>query len=214
MESRKLTRDEQKARRDLEKLFHAGLKQQAKATGWGFLKPTSFRRMGEWFVTVDPVVWTDAERSQLHIKVKPFVIDDLMAKIMSLKGLDDTPLSLRARGPHCLVRSMFVTDVEAGGDIDKMLELSSVVFEEVESKIDLLSIDDFIVFSVDDVPSGKMSVNQIAALILAQRSDEARTLCEQAIEANQQGGPSRITDCGQIVSFFECCVRWLSDSIH
>ena len=209
MTERKLNREEQKARRGLEKAFQSGLKLQAKATGWGYLKPSFFKRIGDWFVDLHPTFWTDAERSKISACVKPFAIDDLMSRILGFEGLDGPPLSLRARGPHCLVRPMFDRSVECGGDVDRMLDIAADFSIVVTSDVKALSLDDFIDFTADDVPEGQVSVNQVGALILAGRSEEAVVLCNKAVAARQWGGPARTSADGRIVGFFELARAWL-----
>jgi hypothetical protein len=206
---RKLTREEQKARRELEKAFQASLKQQVKAAGWGYIKPTSYKRIGEWLVALHPVVWTDAERSEMWAWVKPFPIDDLISRILGFEGLDGKPLSLLARGPHCLVRPMYICAVESGGDLNRMTGLASEFSKKVTASVEALALGDFIAFTADDVPVGKVSVNQVAALILAGRSDEATALCEKAVAAKQWGGPARAAADGSVVGFFELALAWL-----
>lgn len=210
MAERKLTREEKSARRSLEKAFQTAHKQQAKSAGWGYLKPTAFKRIGEWFVTLDPIIWTDAERAQLQATIKPFAIDDLMSHIMGHGGLDGSPLSLRARGPHTLVIPMWTQDIEAEGNIDAMLRLSADFAEEVCAKVQSLLLDDFIEFVSRDYPVGKVKCELVAAMILNNRLGDALTLCEQAIATKQWGGPARVTEDGRIIGFFEFAKLWIN----
>ena len=209
MNDRKLTRDEKKARRELDKAFQAAHKQQAKAAGQGYLKPTAFKRIGEWFVTLDPVIYTDAARAELQATVKPFAIDDLISRILGFDGLDGSPLSLRARGPHALVLPIWTRDIETGGNVEAMLSLSADFAEEVASKVQSLSLVNFIEFISKDGPAGQVSYNHVAAMILANRPDEALVLCEKAVASKQWGGPARVTEDGRMVGFFELAMGWL-----
>ena len=211
VKKRKLTRDEKKARRDLEKSFQAEFKKQSKAAGWSYLKPTAFKRMGEWFVGLNPIIWTDAKRAQLQVTVKPYDLDDLMSRILGFGGLDGSPLSLRTRGPHALVVPIWSHNIESEGDLDKMLSNSTEFIDEVPSKLATLSLDDFIKFVATGGPANSVSYNHVAALILAKHPGEAHALCQQAIASKQWGGPARMTESGQIIGFFELTKQWLEE---
>jgi hypothetical protein len=208
---KKLTRGEKKARKELSKAFDASFKIEAKQAGWGYIKPTAFKRIGDWFVCLNPSISTEAERAQLMGTVKPFAIDDLMSKILGFGGLEGTPLSLRARGPYSLVVPMFTTSIEAGGRVDAMVGLASDFMREIEPRAGQLTYEDFITF-VDDRPSGTVGDNQVAARILAGRKEEALSLCESAIASKQHGSNARVTEDGQIVSFFELARHWIRNS--
>jgi hypothetical protein len=207
----KLSRDQKKARRDMEALIHKEFKTDSKTRKWGYLKPSAFNKLGDWFVCIQPMIWTDEVKSQIWACVKPYAIDDLISKILGFDGLDGSPLSLRARGPHCLVRPMVISSIESDGDVDLMMSLTRKFFLEFDGKISALSLNDFIAFSHDDVPVGKVSVNETAALILADRGEEASRLCDQAIDSKQLGGPSRVTEDGRIIGFFELTKQWLRE---
>jgi len=209
MTEKKLTRNEQKARRELEKAFQPAFKQEAKAAGWGYLKPTSFKRIDEWFVSLNPVIWTDSNRFQLQVNVKPFMIDDLMSRIIGFEGLDGTHLSLRARGPHCLVTPMFIEDISSETDFDRMLVRSTEVMASLNGRIGSLSVNDFVEFAANGVPPDHVGYNHVAALILAERSEEALSLCERAMAIKQWGGPARVREDGQMIGFFELAAKWI-----
>ena len=212
MADRKLKRDEQKTRRELELVFQASFKQETKSAGWGYLKPTPYKRIGEWFITLHPMIWKDAEKAELWAMVKPFGIDDLVSRILGFAGLDGEPLSLRARGPHCLVPPMFTTSIETHGDLGEMVDLAMKFEKMVADRVRTMTLDDFIVFSTDNRPPGKVSLNEAATLILAGRLDQAAALCESAVASKQWGGPARATEAGQVIGFFELALAWLRNS--
>lgn len=204
----KLSREHKKARKALASEVDAAFKAAARARKWGYLKPTAFLRFDDWFVSFDLTVSTEARRSEIQVKIKPFALDDLVSRIMLHDGLDGTPLSLRARGPHCLVVPYFSQSIENDREDAEAMVEAAVGFAEASLKrIETLTLNDFIEFSRN--PSGNVSVNQVAALILAGRNDEALQLSEAAILAKQWGGPARITEGGQMVGFFELARRWL-----
>lgn len=208
-----LSKDERKARRSIEPAFNQAFRVRTKSIGWGYLKPTAFKQLGEWFVAFHPVIWSDERRAQLSANIKPFAIDELMSRIMGFGSLEGSPLSLRARGPYCLVRPIRTASIESDGNIDAMLLASSSFMDEAVSFLDVLSLDDFVEFSRDDVPAGKISVNAVAALILAGRTDEALEASEAAIAAKQSDGPARMTEDGHILSFFDLAKRWIKNSL-
>ncbi|WP_423601988.1 hypothetical protein [Sphingomonas sp. MS122] len=203
-------RDEQRLRKAMAIEFDRTFKASSKLRKWGYLKPTAFVRRGAWFVAFHPTIWVDARRSELGISVKPFALDDLVSRIMLHDGLDDTPLSLRARGPHCLVRPMFVGSIESDGrDVREMDALANRFADESLDRVAGMTLDDFIEFTRDDVPPGKASVNHVAALILVGRHREAMQLCDMAISTKQWGGPARIDERGATTGFFELAGRWI-----
>jgi len=205
----KLNVAEKRARRELEKLFDAAWKREAKAAGWGYLKPTSFKRMDKWFVYIDPAISTERKSSKINATVKPFAIDDLMSRILGFQGLDATPLSLRARGPHCLVVPMFSSSIESDGDLARMIELAAEFLMTMPARIEALTLRNFADFSAS--PTGNVSAAQVAALILAGEKAEAAKLCDQAASSEQWGGPARLTEDGKIISFFQFARRWIED---
>jgi hypothetical protein len=206
-----LSRDEKKARKAIEPAFNQAFKTAAKAKGWSYLKPTAFKQIGEWFVAFDPVVWTDERLAELWANIKPFEIDELMSRIMGFKGLAAHPLSLRARGPHCVVRPMRTISIESGGDVDAMLRISSDFMDDTISFLSTLSLADFVEICREDLPAGQVSANFVAALVLSGRREEALEACESAISSKQWGGPARMTDDGRMYSFFEFAKRWIAN---
>jgi hypothetical protein len=209
MSEARLNGVEKRARRELQKMFDAAWKREAKAAGWGYLKPTSFKRIDEWFVYLDPEISTERNSSKISATVKPFAIDDLMSRILGFEGLDGTSLSLRARGPHCLVVPMFSSPIEGDGGLDRMIELAAEFSETIPARVDALTLVDFADFSA--APTGHVSTNQVAALILAGKEAEATNLCDLAISLKQWGGPARSTVDGKIVSFFHLARRWIDE---
>jgi hypothetical protein len=212
MGEQKLSSDERKARRNLEKEFLPAFKQQAKSQGWGYLKPTAFQCVGEWFVSINPVVYTETRRTELQATVKPFAIDDLMSRICGFDGLEGTALSLRARGPHCLVLPMWTIDIDSDRDLAKMLDASAAFFSAVASKVNNLTLADFVSFVGEGAAPGQISYNHVAALILAQRDNEALVLCRRANEIKQWGGPAKVTEDGRMIGFFELASAWLQNN--
>ncbi|OWQ94417.1 hypothetical protein CDQ91_15700 [Sphingopyxis witflariensis] len=207
MSETKLNGAEKRARRELGKLFDAAWKREAKAAGWGYLKPTSFKRIDDWFVYLDPEISTERNSSKISAAVKPFAIDDLMSRILGFEGLDGTPLSLRARGPHCLVVPMFSSSIE--GDLNRMIELATEFSKTMPVRVEGLTLADFADFSA--APAGHVSAEQVAALILAGEEEEAAKLCDLAIAIKQWGGPARTTADGKIVSFFHFARQWIDE---
>jgi hypothetical protein len=207
-----LTSAEKKARKTLEKSFEASLRIAAKNAGWSYLKPTPFARYGEWFVSISPLIWTDEIKAQAQANIKPFGIDDLMSRILCFGSLAEKPLSLRARGPYCLVRSMLTSDIERGGNVDLMIGATLEFMKETASILENLTMDQFIEFCRDDRPIGMISDNLVAALILANRTPEARVLCDEAIANNQMGSNGRSIEDGRIVGFFELATRWMNQN--
>ena len=205
----KLKRDEQQARKAIVKAFDGRFRAWAKARKWGYLKPTAFLKASEWFVDFSPGINTDIHRAVLSCKVKPFALDDLVSRILLFEGLDGKPLSLRARGPHCLVRPMFDVSVENEiDDVNAILKIAEKFSDEALGQIASLTLDDFIAFCGDGFAE-RVSIEQVAALILANRNDEALHLCEKAILTKQWGGPARMTDDGKLIGFFELARRWI-----
>lgn len=201
--------DEKRARRELVKSFDVAWKPKAKAAGWGYVKPTSFTKIGDWFVYLDPMISTERNASVVSATVKPFLIDELISRILGFEGLDGAPLSLRARGPHCLVIPMFTCAIESGGDLSRMIELAAEFSESMPARVEVLTLNDFIALAAP--PAGQISVNQVAALILAGREEEASAFCDLAIAAKQWGGPARVTADGKIVSFFHFASQWIEE---
>lgn len=211
MKSEKLTKDQVKARKALDKSYHPLLKQAAKSAGWGYLKPTPFGLVNDWFVDFHPQISTEAFRATLSSTVKPSKIDDLVSRIMGHEGLTGTPLSLLARGPHVLVVPMFNDSIERDGDPELMTDASLAAMAETRIRLETLKLENFIEF-VADSPTGNVNVAHVAALILAQRRDEAAMLAERAVAAKQWGGPARVTEDGRLVGFFEMALGYLRHS--
>lgn len=209
MNAAKLNRDQKRERRELAKAFDDAWKREAKLSGWGYLKPTSFKSIGEWFVYMNPTISTERFASDISATVKPLLIDDLMSRIMGFDGLDGTPLSLRARGPHCLVVPMFSCSIEKEGDLADMVEAGLDFLNSMPSRIAATTMEDFIAIAAS--PLGQVSANQVAALILGGREQEAADLCRDAIAANQWGGPARTTAEGKVVTFFHFALRWIGE---
>ena len=155
MSEPKLNRDERAARRALEKQLLPAFKQQTKEDGWGYLKPTAFRRVGEWFVAVNPIVYTERYRTALQATVKPFAIDDLMSRICGFEGLENAALSLRARGPHCLVLPMWTIDIESNGSLPDMLNAAAAFLRDVVARVNALALTDFVSFAGEAPPPGR-----------------------------------------------------------
>lgn len=209
MSEMKLNGAEKRARRELGKLFDAAWKGEAKAAGWGYLKPTSFKRIHDWFVYLDPEISTERNSSKISATLKPFAIDDLMSRILGFEGLDGASLSLRARGPHCLVVPMFSSSIEGDGGLDRMIELAVEFSKTIPVRVEALTLTDFADFSA--APAGHVSANQVAALILAGKGEEAAKLCDLAISIKQWGGPARSAADGKVVSFFHLARQWIDE---
>ncbi|MFK0299908.1 hypothetical protein ACIQTU_11905 [Brevundimonas sp. NPDC090276] len=203
----KLSSAERRMRRELAKSFDAAWKPRAKAAGWGYIRPTSFKQIGEWFVYVDPQISTERNRSEITATFKPFYIDDLISRIMGFNGLDEAPLSLRARGPHCLVIPMYTSSIERDGNLGEMIEAAEIFLTSLRTRVEALTLDDFIAFTAP--AAGQVSANQVAALIMAGRDEEADALCKLAIAIKTWGGPARVASDGRMVSFFELAARWI-----
>jgi hypothetical protein len=209
MNAAKLNRDQKRERRVLAKAFDNAWKREAKLAGWGYLKPTSFKLIGDWFVAINPTISTERFASDISATVKPFLIDDLMSRLMGFDGLDGKPLSLRARGPHCLVVPMFRCSIEEEGDLPDMVKTALEFLNSIPSRIAATTLEDFIAIAAP--PSGQVSANQVAALILGGREQEAADLCKDAIAKKQWGGPGRITEDGKVITFFQLALRWIGD---
>jgi len=204
----KLTREEKKARKQLEKDLALLIKRDAKARGWGYADKTIFRRQGDWFIHATPIVSSERRHTDFQVTVKPFALDDIVSRILGFNGLDGAPLSLRSRGPHCLVLPLYALDIEdEGADVGRMAERLWAFADDKLAEVDQMTLDDFIAFARGDNPS-RINQEIVAALILAKRLEEAKTLCETAIAAKQWSGSARMTQDGRLVGFFEFARAW------
>lgn len=158
---------------------------------------------------MNTTISTERFASDISATVKPLLIDDLMSRIMGSDGLDGTPLSLRARGPHCLVVPMFSCSIENEGDLAEMVKAGLDFLKSISSRIAATTMEDFIAIAAP--PLGQVSANQVAALILGGREQEAADLCRDAIAANQWGGPARTTAEDKVVTFFHFALRWIGE---
>lgn len=206
----KLTAKEQKMRRDLAKAYHEAFKKRARSSGFSYLKPTPFKRVGDWFVDFYPSIWTDEVKAEISAHVKPYAIDDLFADILGYSSLAGTPLSLRARGPHCLTLPMFSAAIESGGNVEDMVRKSMDFMEMTLARVQTLTIDEFIDFSGMDRPPERVSENQVVAMILAGRRDEAARLCELAVAQKQTSSRSGFAPNGERTGLFSLALRSLS----
>jgi len=206
----KLNAKEQKARRDLAKAYHEAFKKEARSSGLSYLKPTPFKRLGDWFVAFYPSIWTDEVKAEISANVKPYAIDDLFGDILGYPSLVGEPVSLRARGPHCLTLPMFSAAIESDGDVEAMVQKSKVFMEETLARVPTLTIDEFIDFSGVDRPAERVSENQVVAMILAGRRDEAARLCELAVARKQTSSLSGFTPDGERAGLFSLALRSVS----
>jgi hypothetical protein len=208
MSMTKLTREEKKARKQMEKDLVLLLKRDAKAHGWRYADKTIFRQQGDWFVDGMLIVYSDRWLTEIQISVKPFALDDIVSRILGFGGLDGTPLSLRSRGPHCLVLPIDKLNVEErGSDVGLMADRIWAFAEAKLGEIERMTLDDFIASERSHNASG-IRQELVAALILAERLEEAKALCETALAAKQWGGSARTTSEGRIVGFFELARAW------
>ena len=183
----RLSRIEQKERRELEKKFLAIFKNLAKSRGWEFLKPTAFRQIGDWFVTLDPSIYLDEVKAHIGFKIKPISIDSLITEIAHGRPLDRHPLSLLARGPHCLTSDYLTEPLPPTGPADLMLSHAEGFMAEVEKIAQSFSLEDFYKFESRESSRGDVSQNALMAKVIAGDFVEARKLIEQSRKVGLSG---------------------------
>lgn len=97
----RLTREQQRAARQHRKAYFAALKRGARGAGWSFAREQLFRKVGEWFVSVQSAPLPE-QGARLRIVVKPMALDPLFWNIVGLDDNNRLPLSFRATGAWVL----------------------------------------------------------------------------------------------------------------
>jgi hypothetical protein len=197
----RLSRIEQGERRELETKFLVAFKTLAKSSGWEFLKPTAFRQIGDWFVTLDPSIYLDEVKARIGFKIKPITIDSLITEIAHGRPLERHPLSLLARGPHCLTLDYASEPLPPTGPVDLMLAHAKGFMAEAEKIAESFSLDDFYIFESQERPRGDVSQNALMALLIAGDFVSARKLIEQSRRVGLSGFTR--TSLDQIDSWIE-----------
>ena len=183
----RLSRIEQGQRRELEKEFLAAFKTLAKSCGWDFLKPTAFRQIGDWFVSLDPSIYRDEVKAHVGFKIKPITIDSLITEIAYGRPLERHPLSLLARGPHCLTLDYVTEPLPPNGPVDLMLSHAEGFMAEAEKIAQSFTLEDFYAFESRERPRGDVSQNALMAKLIVGDFVEVRKLIERARKVGLSG---------------------------
>ena len=212
--TKRLTREEQRERKALETEFLLSCKALGKELGWGFSKPTLFRRIDSWFVYITPGIYRDERKAHLSLSIKPFAIDDLLSRMMFGGGIPDKPLSRRTGGPLCLVVPIEYRDLPACGPLDLMLDVTRSFLLAAEEKARAYDLDNFIADHGEFDRRGHVYTNAVAARVLQGNLERARELVSLAIANAEEGNLGTWSPGWNITSFFQFADKWLEEERH
>jgi hypothetical protein len=197
-------------RKALEAEFLVQLKILSKELGWGFLKPTPFKRVGDWFVDVNPSIYRDEVKAHISLNIKPFDIDDMLSRMTFGEGMDQQPLSLRARGPLCLTTPCLEMKLPAEGPVEEMVRISRLFLEESEKIAQGYDLDAFISFVGEIDERRGVNMNAVAARVLQGDFVRARQLVNAGLQRGDKGNLGRMTTDGKFLWFFDLADKWLA----
>lgn len=170
----KMSRAEDKAKRELEKEIHKRIKEQAKNFGYKFRSYSVFKKHGEYFISSNCFVCS-LEKAIIHVSVKKLIYDDIFWDVMNMSSNKDQPLSLRAVGAFTAPDiTVCRKEIPILSDIDAFV--SSFYQLVIDESTDFLlknPLDDYIL-SQSDIPRG----DTLKCLVYLSRNDTAAAICE------------------------------------
>lgn len=187
-------REYQKGRRALGVAVAAALKQTARADGWRISKGWLFKERDGWFLEVRSYPWIVEDRTTAEFRAKPMALDPVFWQIVQTPENINQPLSFRlfgawtCRGPAWSETS--ISEDDGADDIAfRILDWASAQIKDPPLPFETNALIKFIT----DRPErrgfeGGWLAEVITLLMLAGRSDEARSLCMTAINSGESGG--------------------------
>ena len=198
----KLSRQETKERHELGRQLQKTLRIKARGTGWGCARGCLFRDYEGWFVEIMPIVAVSSFKTIMRLHVKPMSLDPLFWEIVNLPDNNQLPLSFRASGAWtCRTPALAETIlIETEHQADS---LASKVFEWADEQLARRWPDWTLVEFIDRVQqarNGWYFASEVTALILAERTDEAASICSTA-KGRHEGGGFLVLSSGSFVDF-------------
>jgi len=209
----KFTRQQEKARRAFAKDLYANVRKRVRGTGWRFAQNFLFRNLQGWFVETTIRVALNAPCTRLNLRAKPMAIEPIVWEIFEIEGNAKLPLSFRARGGYCETPDMAAIDLlentnHPAAMAEAILEWSDT---QLRQKVDPLTPAAFVRFVSDhsnrQAPNSYL-VTHVAALIMTDRHEEARVLCDEVVQRGDPGGLAFNRPSGR-TTFPEGVLRWL-----
>ena len=211
--TKRLTRIQQRARKELENSFQKNFKALAKAKGWGFRDLYAFKKTGQWYLYLFASIYKDEVCAHVSISIKPYHLDDIMCSIISSAGKYDAPLSYRACSGLSGTVPFEYIPLPPEGPINAMIDAAEGAIVRSEEIAKTFTFDDYLNFEGEFKRNGSVSSDAVATHILKGDLKRARELVQIALQNGDRGRTIKVAMDGKMISFFELADHWLSSPL-
>ncbi len=202
-------RESRRARERLRRALPPVMRAAARGSGWQAAKGVLFRELNGWFLDVAVAVHVDAPRVVATLRAKPMEIDPLFWDITGLRDNNQQPLSFRKWGAFtCWTPPYLEAELVNSDHAPEIADATVRWAGQTNSAFDPADARSVL---IDRLTSGRLkggfAATYACLMILQDRTEEARTYCEEQRLLGETGGFTNVDLAG--ATFFDAAIRWL-----